>query len=54
VRFAAVTAAEAVTIARAAAVTRTARLAAAADTRSLAERLLDSNLIDGVVAAGSE
>lgn len=53
-RFTAISAAQAVVIARSAAAAHNARLAAAADTRSLAERLFGSNLIDGVVAAGSD
>ena len=53
-RFAAVTAAEAVQIARQAAQARAVWLAMVGDTRSLLDRLLGTNLVDGVVsAAGS-
>lgn len=51
-RFVAVTAAEATAIARTAAADRRAWIALVGDTRSLAERLLGSNLVDGVVSAG--
>ena len=51
-RFAAVTVAEAVAIARDTATRRRQWLAQVADTRSLLDRLLGSNLIDGVVNAG--
>lgn len=50
-RFVAVTAAEAVAIARAVAGERRAWLAQVADRRSLVDRLLGSNLVDGVVSA---
>ena len=50
-RFAAVTAAEAVQIARQAAQARAAWLAIVGDTRSLLDRLLGTNLIDGAVSA---
>jgi len=51
-RFAAVTAAEAVQIARQAAMETRRWLAQVGDTRSLVDRLLGSNLVDGVVSAG--
>jgi allophanate hydrolase len=50
-RFAAVTAADAVQIARKAAQARGAWLAIVGDTRSLLDRLLGSNLVDGVISA---
>jgi allophanate hydrolase len=50
-RFSAVTAVEAVAIARAAAGERKIWLAQVTDRRSLAERLIGSNLVDGVVSA---
>lgn len=46
--FSAISAAQAVAIAR-----NAARLSAVADTRTLTERLFTSNLIDGVIAAGN-
>ena len=51
-RFAAVTAAQAREIARQTAQARTAWLTITGDTRSLLDRLLGSNLVDGVVSAG--
>ena len=51
-RFAAVTAAQAIAIARQSAQARAAWLTIVGDTRSLLERLLGSNLVDGVVSAG--
>jgi allophanate hydrolase len=51
-RFAAVTAAQAIAIARQRAQARAAWLTIVGDTRSLLERLLGSNLVDGVVSAG--
>jgi allophanate hydrolase len=50
-RFVAVSAAEAVAIARATAAARHDWLAQVGDTRSLIDRLLGSNLVDGVVSA---
>lgn len=50
-RFVAVTAADAVAIARTVEVDRRAWLAQVADRRSLADRLMGSNLVDGVVSA---
>ena len=50
-RFAAISAAEAVQIARQAAQARGAWLAIVGDTRSLLDRLLSTNLVDGVISA---